>query len=139
MCVSFGVWSMSEPQGTGIAIIYFNFFLTYCAVYALRGIYFALLEESSTPTYLTGAAVGMISLVGYTPEIFFAPIGNRIIDANPGVVGFQNYFWFLAASFSDRHHHRAGLACGCTAGGQRRYGQVKVSRRNKVVCAHGVS
>ena len=97
MCVGFGVWSMSVPEGTGITIIYFNFFLTYCAVYALRGIYFALLEESSTPTYLTGAAVGMISLVGYTPEIFFAPIGNRIIDADPGIVGFQNYFWFLAA------------------------------------------
>ena len=37
----------------------------------------------------------MVSLVGYTPEIFFAPIAGRILDANPGLVGHQNYFWFL--------------------------------------------
>jgi hypothetical protein len=62
----------------------------------LRGIYFALLEENQTPAYLTGAAVGLISLVGYTPEIFFAPITGRILDANPGIVGFRHYFLFLA-------------------------------------------
>jgi drug/metabolite transporter (DMT)-like permease len=65
-------------------------------VFALRGIYFALLEENRTPAYLTGAAVGLVSLVGYTPEIFFAPITGRILDANPGVVGFRHYFLFLA-------------------------------------------
>ena len=66
-------------------------------VFALRGIYFALLEENRTPPYLTGAAVGLVSLVGFTPEIFFAPITGRILDANPGIVGFQHYFLFLAA------------------------------------------
>ena len=74
-----------------------NFFATYAAVYALRGIYFALLEENRTPRFLTGAAVGLISLVGYTPDIFFGPISGRILDANPGLVGFQNYFMFLAS------------------------------------------
>ncbi len=38
-----------------------------------------------------------MSLVGYTPEIFFAPITGRILDANPGIVGFRHYFLFLAA------------------------------------------
>ena len=97
LCVSYGVWSMSVPAGTGISIIYANFFLSFGAVFALRGIYFALLEENSTPKHLTGAAVGLISLVGFTPEVFFAPIGGRILDANPGLVGFQNYFFFLSA------------------------------------------
>ena len=94
--VSYGVWSMAAPSGSGHAVIYVNFFTTYIFVYALRGIYFALLEESQTPKYLTGAAVGMISLVGYTPDMFFAPIAGRILDANPGLVGHQNYFMFLA-------------------------------------------
>jgi nitrate/nitrite transporter NarK len=92
--VSYGVWSMAAPSGSGHALIYVNFFTTYIFVYALRGIYF--LEESQTPKYLTGAAVGMISLVGYTPDMFFAPIAGRILDANPGLVGHQNYFMFLA-------------------------------------------
>jgi len=35
-------------------------------------------------------------IIGYTPEIFFGPITGRILDANPGPVGHQNYFLFLA-------------------------------------------
>jgi sugar phosphate permease len=87
----------SAPDGTTYFIIYANLFVTFFAVFALRGIYFALLEENRTPNFLTGAAVGLVSLVGYTPEVFFAPITGRILDANPGLVGFQHYFLFLAA------------------------------------------
>ena len=70
--------------------------MTMVAVYALRGVYFALLEENQTPKYLTGAAVGLVSVVGYTPDIFFPPIAGRILDANPGLIGHQNYFLFLS-------------------------------------------
>jgi MFS family permease len=95
--ISYASWSAASPSGVGMAVIYANFFTTYVAVYALRGIYFALLEENRTPRFLTGAAVGLISLVGYTPDVFFGPISGRILDANPGPVGFQNYFMFLAS------------------------------------------
>ncbi len=95
--ISYASWSAATPLGSGIALVYVKFFTTYAAVYALRGIYFALLEENRTPKFLTGAAVGMISLVGYTPDIFFGPISGRILDANPGLIGHQNYFMFLAS------------------------------------------
>ena len=95
--ISYLSWFAASPSGAGMAVIYANFFTTYVAVYALRGIYFALLEENRIPKFLTGAAVGLISLVGYTPDIFFGPISGRILDANPGQVGFQNYFIFLAS------------------------------------------
>ena len=90
------ILSWSVPQSSGMSIIFINLFVTYFAVFALRGIYFALLEEYRTPQFLTGAAVGMVSLVGFTPEVFFASIGGRILDANPGLEGHQNYFLFLA-------------------------------------------
>lgn len=48
--------------------------VSFFAVFALRGIYFALLQEIKTPKHLTGSTVGLVSLVGYTPDIFFAPI-----------------------------------------------------------------
>lgn len=97
LCISYAFWSAASPSGSGTAVIYANFFTTYVAVYALRGIYFALLEENRTPKLLTGAAVGLISLVGYTPDIFFGPISGRILDANPGLIGHQNYLMFLAS------------------------------------------
>ena len=85
------------PGPAGANLIYANLFISFAAVFALRGIYFALLEENRTPLHLTGAAVGMVSFIGYTPDIFFAPIAGRILDANPGVEGHHNYFLFLAS------------------------------------------
>ena len=85
------------PDPTSLRFIYANLFVSFFGVFALRGIYFALLEENRTPAFVTGAAVGLVSLVGFTPEVFFAPITGRILDANPGLVGFQHYFLFLAA------------------------------------------
>jgi nitrate/nitrite transporter NarK len=84
------------PDTSGTNLIYTNIFISFFAVFAIRGIYFALLEENKTPLHVTGAAVGMVSLIGYTPDIFFAAIAGRILDANPGVQGHHNYFLFLA-------------------------------------------
>ena len=70
--------------------------MSFAAVFGLRAVYFALLEDNRTPVRYTGAAVGMVSLVGFTPEIFFAPVAGRILDASPGLPGHQHYFLFLA-------------------------------------------
>ena len=97
LAVSWVLLGLSAADAAALNIVYLNLFVTFFAVFALRGIYFALLEENRTPAHLTGAAVGLVSLLGYTPEIFFAPITGRILDANPGIVGFRHYFLFLAA------------------------------------------
>lgn len=92
----YALLSSVAPGSSGMPIIYFNLFASFFAVFALRGIYFALLDENRTPQFVTGAAVGMVSLVGFTPEVFFASIAGRILDASPGLQGHQNYFLFLA-------------------------------------------
>lgn len=70
----------------------FNLSLSFLAVFALRGVYFALVEESHITLSITGTAVGFISFIGYTPDVFFSSITGRILDAAPGAEGFQNYF-----------------------------------------------
>jgi len=92
---SYFVLSMAMPDTTGRFVIYANLAISLFAVFALRGIYFALLQETRTPRHITGAAVGLISVVGYTPEIFFGPIAGRILDATPGAGGFHDLFAFL--------------------------------------------
>lgn len=73
-----------------------NLLVTILAVYGLRGVYFALLEETQVDAARTGFAVGVISLVGYTPDIFFAPVVGRVLDAAPGLVGFRALCGLLA-------------------------------------------
>ena len=69
--------------------------MSFFAVFALRGIYFALLQETKTQREITGTTVGIVSFMGFTPEIFFGPISGRILDAAPGIQGHHNYFLFL--------------------------------------------
>jgi sugar phosphate permease len=88
--------SIASPETTDYRLIYTNLLISVFAIFALRGVYFALLEETHTPARVTGAAVGLVSVVGFTPEIFIAPIAGRILDATPGVGGFQHLFILLA-------------------------------------------
>ena len=97
LVVSYSVLAVATPDATALTLIYASVFVTFFAVFALRGIYYALLEETRTPKHLTGASVAVIAFVGYTPEAFFGPVTGRILDANPGVAGHLNYFAFLAA------------------------------------------
>ena len=64
-------------------------------VYATRSLYFSVMESGKIPLALTGTAVGLISLVGYTPDIFSGPVIGYILDASPGAKGHQQVFWLL--------------------------------------------
>jgi sugar phosphate permease len=97
LVASFGTLAIAVPSAAWLNMIYANIFVSFFAVFALRGVYFALLQESKTPRHLTGTTVGIVSFIGYTPDIFFAPIAGRILDNAPGPVGHQHYFMFLAA------------------------------------------
>ena len=65
-------------------------------VYSARVLYFATLEESKIPIALTGTAVGFISIVGYTPDIFAGPLMGYVLDANPGEIGLRNVFAIMS-------------------------------------------
>ncbi len=80
-----------------IDIIFTNLIITFLTVFALRAIYFALLTETKTPAKLTGTTVGVISVVGYSPDIFFSPLAGRLLDAFPGTLGYTYYFSLLTA------------------------------------------
>ncbi|MCW8871880.1 MAG: MFS transporter [Xanthomonadales bacterium] len=95
LVVCYALLAIAVPSPAWLPIIYANFFASFFAAFALRGVYFALLEETRTPRHLTGATVGAVSFIGFTPEIFFAPIAGRILDQAPGLAGHQHYFMFL--------------------------------------------
>lgn len=67
------------------------------AMFGLRALYYALFEEARIPAAVTGTAVGLVSVVGYTPDIFVSYAGGVLLDRSPGLAGHQHYFWFLAA------------------------------------------
>jgi len=66
------------------------------AFFGLRGLYFALFEEAKIPVSATGTAVGFVSVIGYTPDIFVPRVGGWILDRNPGAAGHQDYYAVMA-------------------------------------------
>ncbi len=88
--------SFAAPGAYPLSFIYANLLMTFLLVYALRGVYFALLEETQAPSRLTGATAGVVSTLGFTPEIFFYPIAGRLLDMGPGIQGHHYYFALLA-------------------------------------------
>lgn len=67
-------------------------------VYGIRALYFGVMHVGKIPLALTGTAVGLISLIGYTPDVFAGPAYGMLLDAHPGEeLGHQHVFWMLSA------------------------------------------
>ena len=82
-----------------VLMLLLNMALTMIGVYAVRALYFAILKEAGIPLALTGTAVGIVSLVGYTPDVFMSPWMGYLLDNNPGPTGHQ-YVFLVLAGFS---------------------------------------
>lgn len=82
---------------TTTILFFMSVFLIAIGLYSARSLYFAVMEEGRIPIVYTGTAVGLISVIGYTPDIFAGPAYGYLLDSNPGESGFQNVFWMLTA------------------------------------------
>lgn len=82
-----------KPSATLLSTI--SVFVLGTGVYALRALYFAVMQKGNIPLALTGTAVGIISLLGYTPDIFGGPLMGVLLDGNPGTKGFLLTFYML--------------------------------------------
>ncbi|MGB5228853.1 MAG: MFS transporter [Eudoraea sp.] len=78
------------------ALFFISILVVATGVYAARSLYFAVMERGQIPLVLTGTAVGLISLIGYTPDIFAGPAMGFLLENSPGAIGHQHVFWMLA-------------------------------------------
>lgn len=55
----------------------------------------AMMDEGAIPERVSGTAAGIISTIGYLPEIFCSLLAGALIDAHPGPTGYRLFFAFL--------------------------------------------
>ena len=96
LLVIYLIAAMSSPDTVRYELLMLNFWVSFVAVFALRGVYFALTAEINVSVRQTGTAIGLVSVIGFTPDVFFYAIAGRLLDQNPGLVGHQHYFYLLA-------------------------------------------
>jgi predicted MFS family arabinose efflux permease len=97
--VSFGVFIFAPGNSNLVALLIVNTAIASVAIFALRGIYYALLEEGAIPLAVTGTAAGVVSVFGYTPDVFMPLVGGALLDRYPGRVGY-NYLFLVIVILS---------------------------------------
>ena len=60
-----------------------------------RGLYFSILNDGDIPIALSGTAIGIVSIIGYSPDIFATPLYGYLLDSYPGIKGHQLIFMIL--------------------------------------------
>jgi predicted MFS family arabinose efflux permease len=93
---SFLLFAFLPGSQTFLPLMLANVALASLAIFAMRGIYFALLEEGRVPMAVTGTAAGLISVISYTPDIFMPLLGGILIDRDPGAAGYRSFFLCVA-------------------------------------------
>ncbi len=71
---------------------------TLIGVYTLRVLYFTLLEEAKIPITMTGTVIGILSVIGFSPDVFLGPIEGYYLDEVGGKLAYQYLFIFFLVS-----------------------------------------
>jgi len=75
-----------------LAVVLVIGFLTY----AVRGIFWATLESCNISNNVKGLAIGLISLVGYSPDVYLPELNNYLLALYPGKTGYAIYYNVIA-------------------------------------------
>jgi predicted MFS family arabinose efflux permease len=79
--------------GAGMAWAFLLTIIFTCiGIFALRGLYFAIMQDGGIPIEQTGFAVGLLSVIGYAPDIFMGPLMGYLLDQSPGAAGHNHVF-----------------------------------------------
>ena len=79
-------------------LFFISLIIVATGTYAIRGIYFSILKDGKIPYILSGTAIGLISIVGYSPDIFATPLYGYLLDNYPGIKGHQYVYLILFIS-----------------------------------------
>ena len=82
------------PAEAGAVVVLAVVLAVSMLTYAIRGIFWGTLDDCDVPLRAKGLAIGFISLVGYSPEIWVPLLNGYLLDAYPGRAGFS---WFYGS------------------------------------------
>lgn len=85
------------PAGSGVYFLLTLVILIGVMTYAIRGLYWSLLESCAVPEKITGLAIGIVSVIAYLPDIFLPMINSAISHHYPGLPGYKIYFGYIVA------------------------------------------
>lgn len=87
---------LALPQNSSSVLAFvILFFVVYTFYNVNYSQTWAMMDEGAIPERLCGTAAGLISTVGYLPEIFISLVAGYTLEAMPGYEGYKTYFTFV--------------------------------------------
>ncbi|MCD9610192.1 MFS transporter [Tenacibaculum maritimum] len=86
----------SNISNNNIYLAFLSFVVMALGTYSLRGLYFAIIEETKTPIQMTGTLVGIISVIGFAPDIFMSLFIGYLLGENPTILEYQKLFSYFS-------------------------------------------
>lgn len=88
------------PASSSMATVAVIMMLLFCiGIFAMRGIYFAPVGQTNIPKAFVGTAIGVISVIGFFPDVYMNALVGTLMDAFPGARGYQ-YTFFVMLGFA---------------------------------------
>lgn len=93
--VSLSLFAYAPGLGSLPFLIFMVLFIG-LLTYAIRGLYWAILDACNLPLSITGFAIGFISLVGYSGDVLIPKANQFFVDLAGPEVGIQYYYIYTA-------------------------------------------
>lgn len=85
------------PPQAGMWLLFATVLLIGFLSYALRGIYWSTLQQCGVSNSSKGLAIGTISVIGFTPDIYLPLANSALLTSFPGAQGYSLYFLSISA------------------------------------------
>ena len=96
--IAMAILALTPPEPGTVGSLWLAAALSSAAAWGLRGIYYAMLSDAAVPIHRTGAAVGMVSVIAYTPDIL-VPFGvGWMLDRIDPALAYRGLFAALAVA-----------------------------------------
>ena len=75
-----------------IVPVLINMLVLSIVLLGMKGVFFAPLDEIQVPRKYTGIAAGIVSFIGYVPDMFINSYYGSLLDKHPGLSGYKLIF-----------------------------------------------
>ncbi len=97
LALSYGAFFVIPAEASALAAVLVNFMIGVMLVYTIRSLYFSTIGEANIDMRITGRVSGILSTLGYLPDVFLLTLTGSWIDSYAGTTGYMMVFGYAAA------------------------------------------
>ena len=96
LAISWAAFIVIPANAAALPAVLVNFMIGVMLVYTIRSLYFSDISEAGIDLSITGRVSGILSTLGYIPDVFLLTLTGSWIDAYADATGYKIVFGYAA-------------------------------------------